>query len=127
MEEERAAEVRGRLGEPRDDLERFAGIYGDPDRDPPRDLFVAVRCDGYLVVGATWGDAQDWYLRSLSDLDFEAEAFGGQKIRFGFTVGADGRAAGLTHSLDYLGTPLPYRTSLAEYGWPSDCIEPRGR
>lgn len=125
-QEERAAAVRDRLGEPRDDLERFAGIYGDPDREPARHLFVAVRCDGYLIVGATWGDAQDWYLRSLSERDFEAQAFGGETIRFGFTFGADGRPADLTHSLDFLDSPLPYQSSLEEYGWPSDCVEPRG-
>jgi hypothetical protein len=125
-EDERAAVVRERLGEPRDDLQRFAGIYGDPDAEPARDLFVAVRCDGYLIVGATWGDAQDWHLRSLSDLEFEAEAFGGEAIRFRFTLGGDGRPSSMTHSLDFLETPLPYRQSLQEFGWPSECVEPRG-
>jgi hypothetical protein len=124
--DDRAAAVRERLGQPRDDLERFAGIYGDPDRDPPRDFFVAVRCDGYLVIGATRGDAQNWYLRSRSELDFETETFGGETITFGFTLGGDGRPVALTHSLEDVDSPMPYRMSLQEFGWPSECVQPRG-
>ncbi len=66
-EEERARErqqsVIERQGQPRDDLDRFKGVYGDPDdSESTRRLWVNVSCDGYLVSGAMWCDAAPWWM-----------------------------------------------------------------
>lgn len=64
------AEAQAR-GKARDDLDRFAGIYGDPsDRDRLRTLFVTVSCDGYLVTGPMWADVGPWWMRSAADSVF---------------------------------------------------------
>jgi hypothetical protein len=64
------AEAQSR-GRSRDDLDRFAGIYGDPaDRDRLRTLFVTVSCDGYLVTGPMWADVGPWWMRSAADSVF---------------------------------------------------------
>lgn len=70
------------LGEPRQDLHRFYGVYGSAD-EPGRDFFVA-RAEnrmmegrgippGYLMVGAMWGDVAPWYMKSLGELRFEQQ------------------------------------------------------
>ena len=73
------------LGEPRDDLERFYGLYGDPNDDDGRSFFVAKAeqpiwaeqatpiPEGYIMIGAMWGDAAPWFLRSLSETRFEQQ------------------------------------------------------
>ena len=73
------------LGEPRDDLERFYGLYGD-DSHPGRDFFVAPARrnpdareqipSGYLMVGAMWGDVAPWYMKSIGDTRFEQQWVG---------------------------------------------------
>jgi len=75
------------LGEPRDDLERFFGLYGDADH-PGRDFLVleAKRPKwaeqapeippGYLMIGATWGDVAPWSMKAVSDNRFEQQSLG---------------------------------------------------
>lgn len=68
------------LGQPREDLERFYGVYGSDDQ-PGRDFFVARAQNrhmegreippGYLMIGAMWGDVAPWYMQSTGDLRFE--------------------------------------------------------
>lgn len=75
------------LGTPRDDLERFYGLYGNPD-NPGRDFFVVEAKrpkfaeqapeipPGYLMIGATWGDVAPWYMKALSETSFEQQTLG---------------------------------------------------
>lgn len=111
--------VRDR-GPSRDDLQRFHGLYGVSE--PPgarRDLFVTESCDGYLVVGATWGDAANWWMRSVSDHEFAmTDAF--RSLRIEFEIGPDGTARSVHHDLEGLPTPLPRVGPLPE-GWEA-CI-----
>jgi hypothetical protein len=70
------------LGEPREDLERFHGVYGSDDQ-PGRDFFVTRARnrtmegreipDGYLMIGAMWGDVAPWYMQSVGELRFEQQ------------------------------------------------------
>ncbi len=107
------------LGTPRDDLDRFLGLYGDPNRaDEHRTLWVSKSCDGYLVAGASWGDASPWWLRSMSDAVFEATVMGGEKLRFEFPA----QPQSMVHQLDYLPNPLPRVGPLPD-GW-QECIQP---
>jgi hypothetical protein len=75
------------LGEPRDDLERFFGLYGDADH-PGRDFLVVEAKrpkwaeqapeipPGYLMIGATWGDVAPWSMKAVSDNRFEQQSLG---------------------------------------------------
>lgn len=95
------------LGEPRNDLERFYGVYGDPD-NPGRDFFVAKAerpagsdvniPPGYLMVGAMWGDVAPWYMKSLSDTEFKQQwvsDFQSEPLAVNFELGEDGNAIAL--------------------------------
>ena len=120
--------MRAAMGEPRDDLARFVGQYGDPGAqgDTPRNLFAAVRCDGYLVAGATWGDAALWHLRSTSDTEFEMDdPFTGSTIRVSFDVGTDGTPRSMSHNVDFIESPLPFLGALPA-DWGTECIRPPG-
>lgn len=120
--------MRDIMGEPREDLERFVGQYGNPDAQGgiPRNLFATVRCDGYLVAGATWGDAALWHMRSTSDAQFEMEDnFTGRVIRLSFTFGPDGTPRSMEHNLDFIESPLSFLGSLPQE-WGTDCIQPPG-
>ncbi|WP_165793835.1 hypothetical protein [Hyphococcus luteus] len=100
------------LGEPRGDLDRFYGLYALPDSDN-RKLFVAPADngnpdrpipDGYLMVGAMWGDVAPWYMKSLADMRFEQQWVnsGGQPVRVEFQTGADGQAVSMSISSRYM-------------------------
>ena len=95
------------LGEPRADLERFYGVYGDGES--ARNFFVAPAemppgserqlPDGYLMVGAMWGDVAPWYMKSLSDLRFEQQwvsSYQDAPLRVAFELGPDSSAVALT-------------------------------
>lgn len=122
-EEERARErqqsIVERQGEPREDLEQFKGVYGNPD-DPEstRRLWVHNSCDGYLVVGAMWGDAAPWWMRTESGNIFTIEdSFHNIRIEFASS------AANLQmiHNLEFIESPLQRVGTLPE-DWNS-CIE----
>jgi hypothetical protein len=95
------------LGAPRKDLERFYGVYGDPEK-PNRSFFVAqaklppgsemALPPGYLMVGAMWGDVAPWYMESVSDTRFEQRRVSSyaQPVNVEFDLGPDGRAAAVT-------------------------------
>ncbi len=107
------------LGRPRDDLDRFLGLYGDPNRaDEHRTLWVAKSCDGYLVAGASWGDASPWWMSSMSNTVFEATVFGGEKLRFEFPP----QPLSMVHQLDYMPNPLPRVGPLPD-DW-QECLQP---
>jgi hypothetical protein len=108
-------------GPARDDLDRFVGLYSDPaDPKKTRALFATVSCDGYLVVGATWGDAANWWMKSVGDTTFEyADSFTQLKIEF--EVGADGKAAAMNHDLKGLPSPMKHIAPLPD-DW-KDCVK----
>lgn len=90
------------LGEPRDDLERFYGVYGDGESG--RDFFVAAAKrppgaekeipPGYLMIGAMWGDVAPWYMKSVSETRFEQQWVnpGSEPIVAGFELDDRGNA-----------------------------------
>lgn len=109
-EEERRRQMQERIverqGQPRDDLERFTGVYGDPEADDStRRLWVQVSCDGYLVSGAMWGDASPWWLRSESDNVFTYQnSF--NDLRIEFKTDATGNSVEMVHDLEFMESPL---------------------
>ena len=91
-------------GQPRDDLKRFTGLYGDPG-DPNRKLWVTVSCDGYLVSGAMWGDIAPWWMKSVGDNVFTyQDSF--SKLKMEFETDANGMAVSMKHDLEHLKSPL---------------------
>ncbi len=93
-------------GEPRNDLERFTGLYGDPaESNQSRKLWVTVSCDGYLVSGALGGDASPWWIKSAGDKVFTySDSF--SKIRMEFETDTNGNAVRMIHDLEHLKSPL---------------------
>lgn len=103
------SEAHPQLGEPRDDLERFYGVYGDPD-NPGRDFFVKEAeapiwmerlniPPGFLMIGAMWGDVAPWYMKSLSETEFEQGIVPGHQeepLLVTFELGEDSTAVALT-------------------------------
>lgn len=102
-----AAGVAG-LGEPRDDLERFHGVYASPER-PGRRWFVSAARrpplsdapeipPGYLMVGALFGDVAPWPLRARSETTFEQAWVPepqGEGLALEFETDAEGEAVAL--------------------------------
>lgn len=115
-EEEAARQRRLELlGPPRDDLERFYGLYEDPDGQPNRWMFLVATCEGHLAFGPMWADVAEWRMRSLSDTEFETIATEFQEsFRVKVIVGPDGKATGLEHGWDGLGSPLVRTGDLPE-------------
>ncbi|MGH9320223.1 MAG: hypothetical protein ACRD3V_10100, partial [Vicinamibacteria bacterium] len=121
-----ASEVRYDRGEPRDDLARFHGLYGDPSDagSAARRLWVSDAC-GYLTIGATWGDAAPWVMRSVSDKAFIASSIypGVEPFEAEFRMAADGTAEALTHNGNLpIGNPLLRVGDLPE-GWGAEPLE----
>jgi hypothetical protein len=98
--------VEQQRGKSRDDLERFTGIYAVPgSKDSNRTIWVMVSCDGYLVAGASWGGASQWWMRSAADRVFTyQDSF--QSLSMEFSANGDGYAKGLSHDLDVISSPL---------------------
>jgi hypothetical protein len=90
----------------RTDLDRFTGLYGDPDKaDPYRQLWVAQSCDGRLVIGATWGDVAPWWTTSQSDKQFSyKDSF--IQLSFEFNETAQKQSTRLKHDLQGMASPL---------------------
>jgi len=97
-------------GEPRSDLERFKGIFGDAsDNERLRTLFVTVSCDGYLVTGPMWADVGPWWMRSAADRVFTyADAWTNLSIEFS----GSGEALTLSHDIEGVTSPLRWLGSL---------------
>lgn len=104
--EAQAASEHPELGAPRDDLERFYGVYGEPDGR--RNFFVAEARSqpdarnpvppGYIMIGAMWGDVAPWYMRALEETRFEqgyVSEFQPAPLIVEFELGPDGRAVAL--------------------------------
>lgn len=96
------------LGEPRQDLERFYGLYGEP----PRQFFVTQAKrpklaehapeipPGYLAIGAMWGDVAPMQMKSLAENRFEqvdTSDFAPKPLHVvEFELGPDAKAVALT-------------------------------
>ena len=68
------------LGEPRHDVQRYFGLYGDPGRgqffvtEAKRPKYAEQAPEippGYLAIGAMWGDVAPMSMKSLSETKFE--------------------------------------------------------
>lgn len=105
----------------RDDLERFTGLYGDPEeKNEYRKLWVMVSCDGYLVSGALWGDVAPWWMTSEADNIFTyADSF--FQLRFEFETDENGNAVKMIHDLEWMKSPLERAGPLPD-DW-DPCIE----
>ena len=123
MQQQNEIRVAEQFGTPREDLERFKGIYGDPKtRNKRKALWIMVSCDGYLVSGATWGDASPWWMKSVADRKFTyADSF--QSLNVEFEIDADGMGKGITHDLNFLPSPL-IKIGPPPNGW-GECMENR--
>lgn len=124
----RNEQVKIDRGPARDDLERFAGEYGEPDKQGAgaRNLVVGWTCDGYLWLTASWGDASPWHLESVSETKFEHS---GPHLAFkiDFEVDDSGAPIAMNHDLD-LGLPNRLRPVESSFGEP-EClpVERHGR
>jgi hypothetical protein len=120
QEMQQKAEARSR-GKSRDDLERFVGLYSDPDSDDTnRTVFVTVSCDGYLVAGPMWADVGPWWMRSAADKVFTyADSWTNLSFEF---VGDDSRGMLLKHDIEGAVSPLENKAPLPDE-W-DDC-QPR--
>jgi len=107
-------------GKSRDDLERFKGLYSDPNsNDTSRAIFVAVSCDGYLVTGPMWADVGPWWMRSAADKVFTyADSWTNLSFEF---VGEAGRGMRLNHDVEGAVSPLENKGPLPD-DW-DECIE----
>ncbi len=106
IEDQQKRDIITYQGQPRNDLDRFAGLYGDPaESDKNRNLWVMISCDGYLVSGATWGDASPWWMRSTDDKIFTYKD-SWNNIRMQFKTDINGKALSMIHDLDYMKNPL---------------------
>ena len=117
MQQQQVAQSRGKS---RDDLDRFKGLYSDPDSDDTgRAIFVTVSCDGYLVTGAMWGDVSPWWMRSAADKVFTyADSFNNFSMEF---VGDGGPGTLMNHDIKGLASPLENKGPLPD-DWPA-CME----
>ncbi len=93
-------------GKARTDLERFTGLYADPEeKNENRKLWVMVSCDGYLVIGALWGDVSPWWMKSEGDNIFSyADSF--TKLSINFKTDANGKAINMNHNLSGMKSQL---------------------
>lgn len=114
---ETAAPTPSGPGPARDDLKRFAGYYGPPPEEGkgPRNLWALETCDGYLLAGASWGDASPWHLTSVGETRFEYRG-PYRSFTIEFEVDGDGTPVAMIHDMEDLDLParLPYRQPLED-------------
>ena len=97
------------LGEPRDDVKRFFGIYGEAGRgqffvtEAKRPKFAEQAPEippGYLAIGAMWGDVAPMHMKSFSETKFEhvdlSDFAPDEPSVAEFEFGPDGNAVALT-------------------------------
>ena len=97
------------LGKPRDDVERYFGLYGDPGRgqffvtEAKRPKYAEQAPEippGYLAIGAMWGDVAPMSMKSLSETKFEqvdlSDFAPDEPSVAEFAFGPDGIAVALT-------------------------------
>ena len=104
-----------------EDLQRFTGLYGDPEeKNENRRLWVMVSCDGHLVAGALWGDVAPWWLKEEAGniFTYEDSFF---KLRLEFETDNEGNVVGMNHDLTGMKKPLNYLAPIPE-DW-DPCLE----
>lgn len=108
------------LGSPREDLDRFAGLYAKVGDPPAKSVFVSQTCDGYLAASPLWADLAPWRLRSAADTVFTySDSFMTFAMEFQLDENGHGRA--FSHDIDGMDTPLQRIGDLpVEY---ADCLE----
>ncbi len=122
-EEQKLAEQKEQQsrGKSRDDLQRFAGFYGEKgSNDMGRTVFVAVSCDGYLVAGPMWADISPWWMRPASDLVF---SYSDSWTTFSMEFVHDANSGHYTlgNDIDGIASPLEWKKELTpEY---AKCVE----
>jgi len=117
LKQKQLAQSRGKS---RGDLERFKGLYSDPDSDDiSRAIFVTVSCDGYLVTGPMWADVGPWWMRSAADKVF-TYADSWTNLSFEFS-GESGPGMRLNHDVEGAVSPLENKGPLPD-GW-GECME----
>jgi len=104
LTEERAVASHG---PPREDLERFHGLFASPADGPQRALFLVQNCGGHLVTGPMWADISPWTPRSAGETEFvhDGDSFN-QPFRLETKVGPDGEAVSIEHHPDFVASPL---------------------
>jgi len=109
------------LGPPRDDLERFQGLFASLEDGPQRALFVLRGCDGRLLVGPMWADVAPWAMRSVAETEFirPGNSFA-KPLHIKLIMGPDGAATGMEHDLEALHSPL-HRIGDLEKSLVPDC------
>jgi len=117
MQQKQVAQSRGKS---RDDLDRFKGLYSDPDSDDTaRSIFVTVSCDGYLVTGAMWGDVSPWWMRSAGDREFTySDSWTNFSMEF---IGDGGPGTRMKHDIEGIVSPLENKGPLPD-DWAA-CME----
>lgn len=108
-------------GKSRDDLNRFAGLYGELENDDMgKTIFVIVSCDGYLVAGPMWADVGSWWMRSAASSVF---TYSDSWTSFSMEFKQDGQNGTyqIDHEIEGIGTPLEWKGQLPEdFG---ECVE----
>ena len=115
------AQEKSLLSEPREDLQRFTGLYGDPEeKNETRRLWIMISCDGYLVSGALWGDVAPWWMTSEAENIFTyADSF--FKLRLEFETDSDGKIKAMIHDFTGIKSPLKLLAPVPEEWGP--CLE----
>lgn len=100
-----------RLGQPRDDLERFYGRYEGADIDwivAPAKASMEMQDQGrgqiprgYMMIYAARGDVAPWYMKSVGDARFEATTVTGADVVAEFQVGTDNSASAMILDTEY--------------------------
>ncbi|MDX1400688.1 MAG: hypothetical protein R3245_02100, partial [Kiloniellales bacterium] len=103
----------------REDLDRFAGLYGDPASG--RQFFVMPSCEGQLVIGPMWADVAPWWMSSVAELEFTySDSF--TQFEAEFTVSDTGEVEALEHNLEAVESPMKRAGPVsAEFG---ECVPP---
>ena len=114
-------------GEARDDLGRFYGLYALPDGSG-RKMFVAPATsnnpdrpipEGYIMIGAMWGDAGNWYMKSVSDTGFRQRGVpeGYEPVIVEFTVDGSGQANAMSVQSSFMSYDRMERVSDLPEDW----------
>jgi hypothetical protein len=95
------------LGAGRDDLHRFHGLYGRPEDNGNRPVFLVGNCNGHLLIGGQFGGIPTSALRSLGDTRFVSAGVDFDKpVHLEIMIGADGKPTRIVHDMTYIASPL---------------------
>lgn len=101
-------------GKSRDDLGRFAGLYGEVGSgDPGKTIFVTVSCDGYMVAGPMWADVGPWWMRAAAEYVF---TYADSWMSFSMEFKQDEQSGTyrVSHEIEGIGTPIEWKAELPD-------------